>query len=197
VWSVRVLAALVLLLSYAPLVNMLSRHQRMNTSYDPLQLVNSYGAFGSIGKVRDEVILEGTRAERPDAHAKWLPYEFKCKPGRVTRAPCWITPYHYRLDWQMWFAALSDAGREPWIVHLVYKLLKNDPGVLSLIANQPFPNAPPRYIRAERYRYHFTHLGDGNPAWWTRERIDSYLPPLSLDNPQLHAFLVQQGYMRE
>src|SRR6201999_2017993 len=150
-------------------------------------LVNSYGAFGSVGKERVEGILEGTSSTRPGPDAKWIEYAFKCKPGDVARRPCLITPYHYRLDWQMWFAGLSSYQHEPWIVHLVYKLLRNDAGVLSLMANRPFPNKPPNLIRAERYRYHFTRLADHSPAWWRRERIGTYLPPISRDDPEVLA----------
>jgi hypothetical protein len=195
-WVVGALSLLVAVLSISPVANMLSPHQRMNTSFEPFHLVNSYGAFGSVGRLRDEVILEGTADARPGPTSRWLAYEFKCKPGNVQRRPCWITPYHYRLDWQMWFAALSDYEHEPFLVHLIYKLLHNDAGVLSLMANQPFPNQPPRFIRAERYRYHFTRLGAANGAYWRRERIAAYLPPLSVDNPSLLEFLAQQGLVR-
>jgi hypothetical protein len=193
-WLYRGLALLVALLSISPVLNMLSPRQQMNTSFEPLHLVNSYGAFGSIGKHRDEVILEGTRDDPHNPRAHWREYEFKCKPGDVHRRPCWITPYHYRLDWQMWFAALSDYENEPWLVHLIYKLLQNDAGVQQLLANRPFPDAPPRYIRAERYRYRFTHFG--SPDWWERQRIGTYLPPLSIDNPSLLEFLGQYGLVR-
>jgi hypothetical protein len=182
------------LLSISPVLNMLSPNQQMNTSFEPLHLLNSYGAFGSIDRERDQVILEGTSDPRLTAATRWRPYELKCQPGDVQRRPCWITPYHYRLDWQMWFAALSEASQEPWLVHLVYKLLQNDPGVLSLLQNRPFPRAPPRYVRAERYRYHFTRIG--SQAYWRRERIGSYLPALSLDDPRLLDFLSEHGLLR-
>jgi hypothetical protein len=185
------LSCLILFLSISPVVNMLSPHQRMNTSFEPLNLVNSYGAFGSIGRERDEVIVEGTSDAAPGPDARWVEYEFKCKPGSVARRPCWITPYHYRLDWQMWFAAMSDIESEPWLVHMVYKLLQNDRGVLSLLAQNPFPNRPPRFIRAERYRYQFTRFGTRD--YWRRERVDAYMPPLSAEDPRLLQYLGQYG----
>ncbi|HKU40515.1 MAG TPA: lipase maturation factor family protein [Polyangiales bacterium] len=192
---VSVLCAFVVVASYGPVTNMLSRRQQMNTSFEPLHLVNSYGAFGSVGKTRDEIILEGTRDDPTKPGARWLPYEFKCKPGDVERRPCWITPYHLRLDWQMWFAALGDYESEPWILHLVYQLLHNDPGALSLLANQPFPGEPPRFIRAERYRYRFTHFGEGD-AWWSRERLDAYLPPLTKHDVAFRQMLAAYGWLR-
>jgi hypothetical protein len=182
-------ALAVFFLSLEPAANLLSSHQAMNRSYDPLSLVNTYGAFGSVNRTRDEVILEGTSDAVLGPATRWIAYELPCKPGDVRRRPCVITPYHYRLDWQLWFAALSNPGREPWIVHLVAKLLEGERETMTLFANDPFPNAPPTFVRVERYRYHFTRWGDGSDAWWRRERIGTYLPPLSRTDPRLLEFL--------
>jgi hypothetical protein len=188
--AVGVYSCVVMLLSIEPALNLLSAQQQMNSSFEPLHLVNTYGAFGSIGRERDEVILEGT--DDPDPRTgRYRAYELKCKPGDVGRAPCLITPYHYRLDWQMWFAALSSFDRQPWLAHLIYKLLHNDPGALGLIDNRPFPDAPPRFIRAERYRYRFSKLGAD--SYWERERIGSYAPAFSRDDPRLLRFLQRYG----
>lgn len=188
--SVGLYSCVVALLSIEPALNLLSPNQQMNSSFEPLHLVNTYGAFGSIGRERDEVILEGT-ADRDPQTGRYRAYELKCKPGDVRRAPCLITPYHYRLDWQMWFAALSTFDRQPWLASLIYKLLHNDKQALQLIANQPFPDAPPRFIRAQRYRYRFSRLGGS--AYWTREYIASYAPALSRDDPRLVRFLASYG----
>ncbi|HEX6764274.1 MAG TPA: lipase maturation factor family protein, partial [Polyangiaceae bacterium] len=111
-------------LSLNPIVNLLSPRQAMNASFDPFGLVNTYGAFGSVTRERHEVAIEGTVSPIPDESADWREYEFPCKPGDVRRSPCLVTPYHYRLDWQLWFAGLSNLRREPWIMHLAYKLLE-------------------------------------------------------------------------
>ena len=192
--AVGLYCAIVALLSISPALNLLSSRQQMNTSFEPLHLVNSYGAFGSIGRERDVVILEGTTDPQLSAATRWREYELPCQPGDLRRRPCWITPYHYRLDWQMWFAALSEAGQEPWFVHLVYKLLRNERQVLSLFASQPFGREAPRFVRAERYRYRFTPLG--SDAYWQRERVGSYLPPLSVDDLRLYGFLSDYGLLR-
>jgi len=184
-----VLAAVVALLSINVVRNLLSPHQAMNRSYDRLHLVNTYGAFGSVGRTRDEVILEGTSDEHVAPDTVWREYEFPCKPGDVHRRPCIISPYHYRADWQIWFAAMSRAEQEPWLLHLVSKLLAGDATVKPLLAVDPFPDRPPRFIRAERYRYEFTTPGDGSPDWWHRTLLGPYLPPLSADDPQLSAYL--------
>jgi hypothetical protein len=165
----------------------------MNTSFDPLHLVNTYGAFGSVGRERDEIVFEGSNDETISPESQWKAYEFKCKPGDVFRRPCVISPYHYRLDWQMWFAAMSDPSQYPWTLHLVWKLLHNDEGVLSLLAKNPFPDARPRYVRAERYRYHYAPWRD--PAWWSRTRVGPWLPALSRRDPSLLRFLAAYGWV--
>jgi hypothetical protein len=187
------LCALVALLSINPVANLLSSRQRMNSGFEPLELVNSYGAFGSVSRERHEVVLEGAAAALPGAQLEWREYEFPCKPGDPERAPCWVTPYHYRLDWQMWFAGLSRAEHEPWIVHLVYELLQGDRAVLGLLRSNPFPDAPPRFVRASLYRYEFT--GFGERGWWHRQRVADYLPALSRDDPRLLSFLERYGWL--
>ena len=192
--AVYALAVVVAFLSLNPVLNMLSAGQVMNTSFEPFDLVNTYGAFGSIGRERFEIVLEGTAGASPDEAAEWREYEFACKPGDPMRRPCWISPYHHRLDWQMWFAAMPGAGTEPWLVHFVAKLLEGDPGARGLLARDPFGDRPPRFVRARYYRYQFTRRGEASGAWWSRSLAGEYLPPLSRDDPRLVQFLQEQGW---
>ncbi|XP_028561928.2 lipase maturation factor 1 isoform X2 [Podarcis muralis] len=177
---------LIAFLSVPVVINLLSSRQVMNTSFNPLRIVNTYGAFGSITKDRTEVIIQGTSSLDPnDPAAIWEEYEFKCKPGDLHRRPCLISPYHYRLDWLMWFAAFQTYEQNEWIIHLAGKLLANEKEVLSLIAFNPFEGkAPPRWVRGEHYRYKFSRPG-GNHArdgkWWIRKRIGPYFPPVNLE----------------
>ncbi|KAK2145906.1 hypothetical protein LSH36_648g01070 [Paralvinella palmiformis] len=178
-----------ILLAYLsiPIVqNLLSTRQIMNTSFDPLRIVNTYGAFGSITKERTEVIFQGTYDNPDDPDAVWEEYEFKCKPGSISRRPCIISPYHYRLDWLMWFAAFQNYQYNNWLVHLAGKFLMNDEGATSLIAYNPFEGKdPPRYVRAEHFRYIFTKIGSKpakSGAWWKRTKIGNYLPAVSLES---------------
>jgi hypothetical protein len=187
-------AALVLALSFYPVANMLSSRQIMNTSFNPLHLVNTYGAFGSVGRERYEIVLEGTTDEVLTPQTRWVAYEFKAKPGDPNRMPPFVAPYHYRLDWEIWFAAMSDVYHHPWMAHLVWKLLHNDPATLSLLADLPFPK-PPSFIRAELYRYQFTPPFSGADGYWTRTRVDAWLPPLSVNTPWLRRFLAQYGWV--
>jgi hypothetical protein len=191
-----VLACVVAVLSIGPVLNMLSPRQAMNQSFDPLHLVNTYGAFGSVGRVRNEIVLSGTLEPAAETAVDWREFELPCKPGDVRRRPCLITPYHYRLDWQMWFAAMSDPESEPWFVNLAYKLLAGEPEVLRLFANDPFAGRRPRFVRAELYEYRFTRLGDGSGAYWRRTRLGSYLDPVSLQSPALLRYLRAYGLLK-
>jgi hypothetical protein len=188
------LVALVAVLSMGPVRNLVSPGQRMNTSFDRLALVNTYGAFGSVGRLRPEIVFEGTRDASPGDDSDWRAYEFRCKPGDVTRRPCVCAPYQYRLDWQIWFAAMSTPEHYPWTLHLVWKLLHNDRGALSLLANDPFPDGPPRWIRARRFRYEFAPPGEPGGAWWKRTLVEEWLPPLSVDDERLRRFLRAYGW---
>jgi len=181
-------------LSLGPVVNLLSDRQRMNDSFNPFEFVNTYGAFGSVERVRHEVVLEGTRGDPEDVRTAWKEYEFPCKPGDVRRSPCLVTPYHYRLDWQLWFAGLSSFQREPWIVHLVYQLLRGDPLAKTLLARDPFPVEPPRFVRARLYRYRFA-AGRAGGRYWERELEDEYLVPVSLEHRELRRFLAAYGWL--
>jgi hypothetical protein len=142
------LAVVIGLLSLNPVANLRSRRQAMNSSFDPFQIVNTYGAFGSVSRTRQEVIIEGSASMDPNDERAYREYEFPCKPGAPSRRPRWVTPYHYRLDWQMRFLSF-DLDRHPiWFLRLVDKLLLGEPAVLALFAMNPFPHSPPRFVRA-------------------------------------------------
>ena len=187
------LTALVAYLSIDPVLNLASRRQMMNTSFNSLELVNTYGAFGVVGRERNEIIFEGTTDEVIRATTEWKEYEFKAKPGDPNRRPPFIAPYQPRIDWQIWFAAMASPSDYPWTLHFVWRLLHNDGPTLSLLANNPFPDAPPRFIRARLYRYHFRPLGE--KGWWTREPLDEWLPALSVDDPEFQRFLAAMDWL--
>lgn len=186
----------VVLLSVFPVVNMISPSQVMNASFNPLHLVGSYGAFGAVTRERIEIVLEGTAEEWFGPDTRWQEYQFKGKPGAVDRRPPQVAPYHLRLDWMMWFAAFSPQAQDAWFFRLVDKLLRNNEAVVELLAadGNPFPDQPPKYIRAQYYRYRFTTPTErrATGAWWHRELVGEYLPPLSLSHPVLQALRVQR-----
>ncbi len=144
---------------------------------EAFRIVNSYGLFRVMTKDRREIVIEGS-ADGVD----WLPYEFKWKPGDVKRAPGWCAPHQPRLDWQMWFAALGSARDRVWFEYLVARLLEGKPDVTRLFARNPFPQDPPRYIRAVFYRYRFTTADEHRQtgAWWKRQELGEYFPIVSL-----------------
>ncbi len=182
-WSVTVVIAL---LSIQPAVNLLSSRQVMNGSFDRLNLVNTYGAFGSVGEERLNVVFEGTMDAVPDEKARWIAYPYKGLPVDPAKRPPQVAPYQLRLDWQMWFAAMSSAEDYPWTMTLVSKLLHNDPGALGLFAGNPFPDQPPRYIRAILYRYRFAPPANPEGSWWIRERVgECWINPVSGEGPRL------------
>ncbi|MFD9034829.1 lipase maturation factor family protein [Streptomyces sp. NPDC059567] len=185
IWYVVVVVAvtaLVLFRSYRPVRNLLSRRQAMNRSYDPFHLVNTYGAFGTVGRIRDEIVIEGTSDPLRNGDAEWKEYGFKGKPGDPRRLPRQFAPYHLRLDWLMWFAALSPAYARDWFGPFVERLLDGDRDTLRLLRHNPFPDAPPARIRARLYRYRYTTWRElrETGAWWHRTLVREYLPPVEL-----------------
>jgi hypothetical protein len=174
-------AAGVVVLSYWPVRNLLSSRQAMNASFNRWHLVNAYGAFGSVTRQRHEVIVEGTLDAVIGPETAWLAYEFKGKPGDVRRRPRQYAPYHLRLDWLMWFAALSPAYADRWFVVFLGKLLDGDAATLRLLRRNPFPEAPPTFVRAQLYRYRFTTGAERRASgeWWARELLGDYARPLA------------------
>jgi lipase maturation factor len=187
------LTILVAYLSIAPVTNLISARQAMNDSFDPFNLVNTYGAFGAVGKERYEIIFEGTDDALVTGDTKWKEYEFKAKPGDPNRRPPFIAPYQPRIDWQIWFAAMGSPAEYPWTLHFVWKLLHNDSATLSLLANNPFPNEPPHFVRARLYRYQFAPLDDR--AWWKRELIGEWLPAFSTEDTQFRRILMAMNWL--
>jgi hypothetical protein len=190
------LALVVAALSIRPIINLVSPRQAMNASFEPLHLVNTYGAFGSVSRHRYEVVLEGTADTVLLPGTTWKEYEFKGKPGDVSRRAPIIAPYHLRLDWLMWFAGLSRDYASPWIMQLVVRLLQNDRPTLSLMRTNPFADQPPAYIRATLYEYTMASAAEhrATGAWWDRKVEGEYLPAISLRFPALMQALEAQGF---
>ena len=182
---VAVVTAGLLALSWRPARNLFSRRQLMNASFDPLRLVNTYGAFGSVSRVRYEVIVEGTADPRPGPDAVWREYEFRGKPGDVHRRPPQVAPYHLRLDWLMWFVGLNPGYGSRWLLPFVQRLLEGDRDTLRLLRRSPFPpEAPPVFVRVRLFRYRFSTRQERREtgAWWVRSPVGTLVDPVSLDD---------------
>jgi hypothetical protein len=146
----------------------------------PLSIVSTYGLFAVMTTTRVEIQVEGSM----DGET-WLSYEFRYKPGDLNTAPRWVAPHQPRLDWQMWFAALGTYRSAPWFTNFAVRLLEGSPQVLALLAHNPFPRRPPKYVRAMAYEYTFTdwQTRRRTGAWWKREPKGVYLPAVGLKVP--------------
>jgi len=184
----------------ANLLELGGRRQVMNTAFGAWRTVNTYGAFGSVTRTRYEVILQGTSDALPTADAHWREYEFRVKPGAVSRRPPFLSPFHYRLDWLMWFLPFSSWRANGWLLRLVAKLLTADVPTRQLLRMDPFDGitfadvkssdradaaemplsreSAPKWIRGMLYEYRFAPLGEQDH--WNRTLVREYLPPVSL-----------------
>jgi len=187
-----VIATGTVVLSIRPVLNLLSKNQAMNYSYNRFHLVNTYGAFGNVGKERYEIVMEGTSERVITPHTQWKEYAFRAKPGDPLRAPPQIAPYHLRLDWLIWFLPFSVAvtgegirvwGYSLWFLRFVEKLLSGDREILRLMGRNPFPDRPPAFVRALFYRYRYTDPKQRREtgASWVRQLLGVYLEPVSLE----------------
>ncbi len=154
--------------------------QVMSAIYDlirPYHIINGYGLFAWMTTARPEISIEGSLDGK-----EWREYGFKWKPGDLKKAPSFIAPHQPRLDWQMWFAALGNYQRNPWLVRMMTQLLKGSQPVLDLLASNPFPDTPPKYIRAVLYDYRFTdgETREKEGTWWRKELKGMYTPVLQL-----------------
>jgi hypothetical protein len=141
----------------------------------PFRIVNGYGLFAVMTTTRPEILVEGSADGRT-----WKPYAFRWKPGDVFRRPAFVAPHQPRLDWQMWFAALGSFEQDPWFARFLEKLLEGSPPVLALLAGNPFPGSPPRFVRARLWDYRFSEPAERRRtgAWWRRSEIGPYGPEL-------------------
>lgn len=181
-WVVSPIAVMVLLITSLELLTVSHVDYRapamvrsLYGAIAPLRSTNSYGLFAVITKTRPEIVIEGS-----DDQVVWKAYEFKWKPGRLERRPGLVAPHQPRLDWQMWFASLGSYQENPWFLQFLRRLLEGSPAVLKLLGDNPFPNHPPRFIRASLYQYRFTTPAEGSEAWWKREYEGEYCPVVTL-----------------
>lgn len=178
--AVLAVTGLVVVLSYWPVRNMLGRRQVMNRSFNRLHLVNTYGAFGTITRTRYELVVEGTTGD-PDEDADWYEYGFKGKPDDPGRRPPQIAPYHLRLDWLLWFCAISPSYGRGWLPRFLLALLRGDRAILGLLRTNPFSDRRPGHVRIRLFRYRFTtrdeHRATGQV--WLREPVTELVPPVS------------------
>ncbi|MBS14587.1 MAG: hypothetical protein CME19_23740 [Gemmatimonadetes bacterium] len=146
----------------------------------PFRILNTYGLFAVMTTERPEIVLEGSTDG-----VYWEPYEFYYKPGAVDRPPPFVAPHQPRLDWQMWFAALGPIRNSPWFYSFAQRLLEGSASVTQMLSQNPFPDTPPRYLRARVYSYRFTSqaIRTETGDWWTRSFTHLFLPPITMPQP--------------
>lgn len=149
----------------------------VNDVLAPFHIVGTYGPFAVITYPRYEILIEGSN----DGN-HWQEYEFKYKPGDVNRSLGYNIPHQPRLDWQMWFAALSRPEDNPWFQNFMTRLLENSSSVLLLLKTNPFPKHAPLFVRAEFYQYRFSTPEERQQtgAIWVREPVGMYFPQARL-----------------
>jgi predicted DCC family thiol-disulfide oxidoreductase YuxK len=148
------------------------------TAVQPLHIANTYGLFTNMTTRRPEVVMQGSA--NGDT---WKTYDFAHKPDSVSDSLPVVTPHQPRLDWQLWFAALRGTYQNaPWFQQFTRALLEGNDRVESLLAHNPFPDEPPRYIRARLYHFEYTAPAKRSRSGsvWTRELVGTYMPPASL-----------------
>jgi hypothetical protein len=146
------------------------------TLLEPFRIANRYGLFAVMTPHRYEIEFQGS----PDA-VTWTPYPFRYKPQDVHQRPGIHAPYQPRFDWNLWFASLGPWQQSQIVPRTEELLLDNDRDVLSLFAGNPFPAAPPRFVRAVRYQYWFSTPEEKRTqgVWWRRQLLGTYAPTLT------------------
>jgi len=140
---------------------------------DPFRVANRYGLFGIMTRGRYEIEFQGSEDGK-----NWVPYPFRYKPQDLSVPPGIYAPYQPRFDWNLWFASLGSWGDYSIVPRTEVQLLSNDKDVLNLFAKNPFPNGPPRQVRAVMWQYWFTTMSEKRTQglWWRRQFVGLYAP---------------------
>lgn len=142
----------------------------------PFHIINRYGIFAVMTTKRYEVVVEGS-----EDGVLWKEYGFYYKPSEITRRPRRISPYQPRIDWQIWFLPFSRYEEEEWFQNFMTHLLLGTPHVLKLLRHNPFPDKPPRYVRALFYDYEYSNWDEKRSGiWWRRALVRPFSPTLAL-----------------
>ena len=145
---------------------------------DPLRIANRYGLFAMMTRGRYEIEFQGSYDGQ-----NWKTYPFKYKPQDLAQKPRIYAPYQPRFDWNLWFASLGSWRENLMVLSTEEHLLEGSPDVLALFAGNPFPNGPPKQVRAILWQYWFTSMAEKRKTgmWWRRELIGLYAPVLARD----------------
>jgi hypothetical protein len=143
---------------------------------EPFRIANQYGLFAVMTRGRYEIEFQGSN----DGDT-WITYPFQYKPQALNEPPGIYAPYQPRFEWNLWFASLGSWEHNDMVPLTEERLLVNDADVLALFRSNPFPQSPPRYVRAVLWQYWFTSMDEkrrtGN--WWRREFLGLYAPEIT------------------
>ena len=142
----------------------------------PFRVADSYGLFANMTPHRYEIEFQGS-----NDGTTWQAYEFRFKPQEVNDRPRIYAPYQPRFDWNLWFASLSNWQEEQIVPLTEERLLEGDRDVMSLFRSSPFPQQPPRYVRAVIWQYWFSTPAQKQltGVWWTRTMLGTYAPTIT------------------
>lgn len=148
------------------------------TALEPFRIANQYGLFAVMTRGRYEIEFQGSSDGQT-----WTAYPFRFKPQALNQAPGIYAPYQPRFEWNLWFASLGDWRQNNLVPLTEERLLENDSDVLALFKANPFPQAPPKYVRAVLWQYWFTSMDEKRQTgnWWRRELLGLYAPELTRD----------------
>jgi hypothetical protein len=152
---------------------------RLEGALEPLHSVNAYGLFRVMTRERLEIRIEGS-----DDGQAWRAYPFRYKPEEPERGPVFAGLHMPRLDWQLWFAAFQHGSRyrDRWFGDLLQRLLAGSPHVLALFREDPFPAAPPRFVRATIAPYRFASPAERERGvFWQVGARELYAPVQTLE----------------
>jgi lipase maturation factor 1 len=145
---------------------------------EPFRIANQYGLFAVMTRGRYEIEFQGS-----NDGTNWTPYLFRNKPQALNEAPGIYAPYQPRFDWNLWFASLGNWHDNEFVPLTEERLLLGDGDVLALFRGDPFPQIPPRYVRAVIWQYWFTTTDEKRQTgnWWRRNYLGLYAPELTMD----------------
>jgi hypothetical protein len=143
---------------------------------EPFRIANQYGLFAVMTPHRYEIEFQGSNDGQ-----HWVAYRFRYKPQDVRERPRIYAPYQPRFDWNLWFASLGSWQQNAIVPRTEELLLNNDRAVLGLFSGSPFPDVPPRMVRAVLWQYWFSSLEEkrSEGVWWRRQFLGIYAPTLT------------------
>lgn len=132
--------------------------------FNRLRLVGAYGVFppNTSPPIKMVPVMESSHDGQT-----WTPIPWRFMPVGEHSPPRFIAPHHPRLDHSCIYVGLglnesdpvgglmfevkpyggSPYSQHSWLQRVVQRVLEGEPGVLSLLGKNPFPDGPPTWVR--------------------------------------------------